>query len=123
MKLALVPILSNVIFPFHLSGTLVEGADPTIARANDKQVAHDRGRREYSTAGVKFPPYVGQLGCLTISAAKSPCRSLERGQEQECCAGNKESATPNMITHLFTPYGFLEKSSVNLVLRSEVCLL
>jgi len=57
VKLALVPILRNVIFPFHLAGFLVESADPAVARAYDKEITHDRGRREYSTAGVKFPAY------------------------------------------------------------------
>jgi hypothetical protein len=57
VKLALVPILGNVIFPFHLSGLLVESADLAVARTYDKEITHDRGRREYSTAGVKFPAY------------------------------------------------------------------
>ena len=72
VKLALVSVLGNVILPFHFSGLLVQSADPAVARTYDKEITHDRGRREYSTAGVKFPTYFRQLVCLLNMRGKPP---------------------------------------------------
>jgi hypothetical protein len=75
VKLSLFPILANVIFPLGLPGSLVECADHAVARTYDKQVAHDRGSREDSAAGIKFPENLciaGRCRCVwSLSRDKS----------------------------------------------------
>jgi len=55
MKLALFSVLANVIVPLQLPGFLVECADHAVAGTYDKQVTHDRRRRENSAAGIELP--------------------------------------------------------------------
>ena len=82
MKLALVPILSDVIFPFHLSARFVESTDFAIARADDKEITHDRGRREYSTPAVKFPAYFRYVACLPPRCGERIRRRFERREKE-----------------------------------------
>jgi hypothetical protein len=61
VKLGLVAILADVIGPANLAASLIEGADHSVAGANDEQVPHDRGSGENSPSSVKLPQ---KLECM-----------------------------------------------------------
>ncbi len=85
VKLALFPVLSDVIFPLQLPGFPFECADHAVAGTYYKQIAHDRGSGEHSATSIELPKnrwFVGLCRCIRFLGRDQPRKEQKDIQAQ-----------------------------------------
>ena len=84
MEALLVAVSTDVIAPLQLARGLVNGVKVARARTDEHYVPHDRGGREYSTAGLILPAkfWSNRSGKVCLSSGRDLSAADSRRRHQ-----------------------------------------